>query len=149
MKGSKKAFLKSATDKKLHRTNRILKALILIMAGMVIYNSYRHATPLYYILFFFAGTMLSVVYNYIYHAEREGNQIKLTSNRWNIVMTVLLILLRFFGAIPILESLEVTWIYDAVYLFFIGLNFKKLKIMIKQLDEVVYKELLRLKMTKG
>ncbi|THD66453.1 hypothetical protein E7Z59_11645 [Robertkochia marina] len=144
-KGQKKQFLKSIEDKKLKRVNRISRLLILVLGGIVIYNSYQHATPFYYILFFFAGTLVSTIYNYIYSVEVQSNAIRLRSSRWNIAVTLLLLILRFGVAVPILEQIHVTWTYDAIFLFFIGLNVRKRKIIIRQIDNEVYKELLKFK----
>ena len=148
MKNSKNKILRSTADKKLLRTNRILRLLILIMGVTVIYNSYQHATPLYYILFFIAGMMVSTVYNYIYTVKHEDRKIKIRANKWNIALTVALIALRFFIGVSILESVQVTWAYDALILFFLGLYFRKIRIIIRQIDNMVYEELFKNKSLK-
>jgi hypothetical protein len=114
----------------------------------VIHDSFVHATPLYYVLFMFAGMFAGKVYDYTYSIESVSDKIKIRSNRWNIILTVILILLRFFFGKFLLESIHVVWVYDAIYLFFIGLYHTKLIIFVKQIDNIVYKELYKLKSSK-
>jgi hypothetical protein len=145
MKGSKKTFLKTAADVKLIRTNRFLRILILILGIIVIYDSFIHATLLYYVLFLFAGMIAGRIYDYIYSVENVSNNIKIRSNRWNIILTLVLVVLRFFVGKPLLESVHVAWAYDAIYLFFIGLYHSKLRVLVSQIDNMVYNELCKLK----
>ena len=137
---SRKQFLKQNADKKLLRLNRVLQILILCMTAIVLYDSVRHGTPLYYIGFYFAGLIFGRIFSLVLRVEKkeDSGQITLLSSRWNILITLLLLLLRFVFGKSLLESIHVLWAADALYLFFIGIYRSKWKGIVKQIDEVIY-----------
>lgn len=68
----------------------------------------------------------------------ETNEFVLNTNKWDLVFTVVLILFRFVYGIAFLESINIVWASDAIYLFFIGIYRSKWKGVVKQIDEIVY-----------
>jgi len=52
---------------------------------------------------------------------------------------------RYFAAARIFKAIDVIWISDAVYLFFIGMYIERIFIIIKQIDDLVYEYLMHLK----
>lgn len=55
-----------------------------------------------------------------------------------MIITILLLVIRFFAGRIILEEFNVIWATDGVYLLFIGIYYAKVKNMFKQIDEQVY-----------
>lgn len=114
------------------------------MGVIVIYDSLVHATPLYYILFFILGRVTGVVFRLFLSVDRQKDEkFEIRANQWNIVLSALLISLRFFWGEMLLEQLHVVWAKDAIYLFFMGLYLTKLKYITKQIDEHVYALILK------
>lgn len=120
---------------------------MLLLALVVLYDSIEHGTPLYYIVFFWIGLFIGRVYVRLMRVELKSpsDEITLISNRWNLVFTIFLLLFRFFVARQFLEVANVVYASDAVYLFFIGLYRSKIKGLISQIDEIVYRWILKYK----
>lgn len=119
---------------------RILLILIAIISAIVLYDSIVHKTPLYYIGFYFIGKYVGRVYRHFYTIkyEKEERIFSISSNRWNIIFTVLLIAVKVVLAKKMLHSLDVIWITDAIYLFSIGVYYSKWQSIIKQFDDLIY-----------
>lgn len=114
------------------------------MGVIVIYDSFIHLTPLYYVLFFALGRMAGIIYRLVFKIEKPQDEaFEIRTNRWNILLTAVLLFLHFLGGRFLLESVNIVWVKDALYLFFIGLYLTKLKIIIRQIDEFIYGSLLR------
>ena len=147
MKGTKKTYIKSKAETKLKRKRYLLNGLMFLLAMVVLYDSIEHGTPLYYIVFFWIGLFIGRVFMRLMRVEHESpsDEITLISNRWSLVLTVLLLLFRFFVARQFLEMAHVVYASDAVYLFFIGLYRSKIKGLIFQIDEIVYRWILKYK----
>ena len=147
MKGTKKTYIKSKAETKLKRKRYLLNGLMFLLAMVVLYDSIEHGTPLYYIVFFWIGLFIGRVFVRLMRVEHESpsDEITLISNRWSLVLTVLLLLFRFFVARQFLEMAHVVYASDAVYLFFIGLYRSKIKGLIFQIDEIVYRWILKYK----
>ncbi len=147
MKGTKKTYIKSKAETKLKRKRYLLNGLMFLLAMVVLYDSIEHGTPLYYIVFFWIGLFIGRVFVRLMRVEHESpsDEITLISNRWSLVLTVVLLLLRIFVARQFLEMAHVVYASDAVYLFFIGLYRSKIKGLIFQIDEIVYRWILKYK----
>lgn len=147
MKGTKKTYIKSKAETKLKRKRYLLNGLMFLLAMVVLYDSIEHGTPLYYIVFFWIGLFIGRVFVRLMRVEHESpsDEITLISNRWSLVLTILLLLFRFFVARQFLEMAHVVYASDAVYLFFIGLYRSKIKGLIFQIDEIVYRWILKYK----
>ncbi len=141
MKGTRKTYIKSKAETKLKRKRYLLNGLMFFLAIVVLYDSIEHGTPLYYIVFFWIGLFIGRVFVRLMRVEHESpsDEITLISNRWSLVLTVLLLLFRIFVARQFLEMAHVVYASDAVYLFFIGLYRSKIKGLIFQIDEIVYR----------
>ncbi|WKK65082.1 hypothetical protein [Lutimonas zeaxanthinifaciens] len=145
--GTKKTYIKSRAETKLKRKRYLLNGLMFLLAIVVLYDSIEHGTPLYYIVFFWVGLFIGRVYMRLMRVEHNSpsDEITLISNRWNLVFTIFLLLFRFFVARQFLEVAHVVYASDAVYLFFIGLYRSKIKGLIFQIDEIVYRWILKYK----
>ena len=113
------------------------------MATVVIYDSFVHGTPLYYILFMLFGAMVGNVFYLAYQVQFQpgGKSLALMSNGWSVLFLIVLVVLRFYLAEKILKTLHVVWISDATLLFFIGVYRTKWKVVITQTDEIYYRML--------
>ena len=138
---TKKTYIKQKAETKLKRKRYLLNSLMFLLAIVVLYDSIEHGTPLYYIVFFWIGLFIGRVFVRLMRVEHESpsDEITLISNRWSLVLTVLLLLFRIFVARQFLEMAHVVYASDAVYLFFIGLYRSKIKGLIFQIDEIVYR----------
>lgn len=139
----RKRFQKEHTDEKLKIFKRINISLILIMIVIVLHDSFVHNLPFYYILFVIAGLIIGRVVSFSQKVTKKEEEelLTLAVNPIGIIITILLLVFRFFAAKIILEQINVVWAADAVYLLFIGIYFSSVKNIVKQIDERVYKYL--------
>jgi uncharacterized membrane protein len=137
---SKKHYLKNKATKQIVRLNYIIKLLIGVMSIIVVYDSFVHQTPLYYIIFFFAGLIVGRIFIVTQKVEthHDSSEFGLVSSRWNVLIILLLIFFRFIAGKWLLEELHVVWPADAMYLFFIGIYRTRWKSIVHQVDEKVY-----------
>lgn len=138
--GTKRKYIKRQSNRKIRRLNHFLQAMMYLMAAIVLYDSFIHRTPLFYIVFYFAGLMVGKIFRYVMVVKRvkETNELVLTTSRWDLVFTILLLLFRFVYGAAFLESIHIVWASDALYLFFIGIYRSKWKGIVRQIDEIVY-----------
>jgi uncharacterized membrane protein AbrB (regulator of aidB expression) len=110
------------------------------MFGIVIHDSFVHALPFYYVLFFLGGIVIGrfVASSDKLVVKENVKQLTLEFNPIGIVVTLLLLVIRFFAGKLILEEFRVIWAADALYLLFIGIYYARIKHMIRQFDEKVY-----------
>lgn len=127
-------------DKRLKVTGKLYAILILLMLGVVIYDSFKHILPFYYILFGFAGYLVGYIIwlNQKVILTNENKSLSLSVNYFGKVFTILLLITRYFAGKIILEDYNVIWATDALYLTFIGIYFAKIKGIFKQIDEHLY-----------
>lgn len=127
-------------NKKIRANGRIYAVVILIMFGIVMYDSFRNDLPFHYILYAIAGILTGRIYYYTREILFDENTSRITyrSNPAGIIIGIVLLVLRFYAGNIILEAFNVMWITDAVYLFFIGVYLSKLKTMIKQIDDKLF-----------
>ena len=122
---------------------RIHLFLIFSMLAIVLYDSLDHGLPFHYVLFAVVG---AAVGRLVSLSQKVSNKISkeiftLETSRVGLtIITILLIIRLFIGSI-ILEEFNSVWAADAVYLFFIGYYYARLKNIIRQIDERVYKYL--------
>ena len=127
-------------DKKIRVTGRIYAMLILMMVGIVVFDSFKHTLPFYYILYGIAGYIAGY---FIWLSQRivlaEERQI-LSPEVHPIgkVITLLLLIIRYLAGKVILEQFNIIWITDALYLIFIGIYLAKIKNIFRQIDEQLY-----------
>ena len=140
---NKKTVLKNLADNKIKTLNIILRVLIAFMSIVVLYDAFVYGTPLYYILFFFGGLIIGKLYLKIYSVKQneETGKFNLNSGVLNIVLTLLLLSLRFIFGKQILDSFEFQYTSDALYLFFIGLYKSKWKAIIYHLENKLFSNL--------
>lgn len=138
---TKRKYIKQKANRRLRNLNHILLTTMYLMGIIVLYDSFIHHTPLYYMLFYFLGLVVGRIFSYVMAVERveKTNELVLKTSRWDLVLTFLLLFLRFTYGIAFLESMHVVWASDALYLFFIGVYRSKWKGMVKQIDEIIYR----------
>ena len=128
------------TDKRIRKSRRINILLIIVMSVIVIYDSFIHDLPFYYILYFLAGLIIG---HFLSFTEtvlllEDGKTMTLRRSWLSVVVNIILLVVRFFLGKILLLEFSVVWIMDAIYLFFIGIYFAKLKGLIRQVNEQFY-----------
>jgi len=148
--GTKRKFITQFADKRIKRSNLIIRITMLVMIGIVLYDSYVFKTPLYYVIFAWVGAIVGKLFFFSHKVQvnKENLELRLTTNRVSIVLLLLLIVVRFIIGRRVLESFHVIEISDALYLFFIGIYYTKWKVIINQIDELYYQVLTDLNKTK-
>lgn len=142
---TRKQFLRKKADKRLRRFELVIHIALALMWLVVLYDSFQHDLPFYYILFWLAGALAGRIYKYTYRVEfeEEGLEISLRTNRWSLVLLVLVIVIRFLLGKTLLESFNVIWAGDALYLFFIGVYHARWKGIVQQIDEIYYRLIIK------
>ena len=132
---------------KLKRTDLIIRLSIVIMFSIVLYDSYYFGIPFHYILFYFFGMLLGRIFKYSHKVQlnEETQMLNLTTNWVSILFLVGLILLRFIVGKPILESVHISKVSDALYLLFIGIYYSKWRVIVRQIEGIYYEMLSNLK----
>lgn len=136
----KETYLKQKAEKKLIVRHYILQALIVFMFVIVLYDSFKHQTPFHYICFLFLGLFIGRIYSITDRVKHgvESETFTITANTFSLVITLLLLSIRFFWGRSILEFANIQWTTDALYLFFIGIYWAKQKSIVRQMDEIIY-----------
>ena len=138
-----KQYRKQYTSKKVKMTQWVNIGLIVFMFGIVIHDSFVHNLPFYYILFILGGLIIGHFISKTAKVTfKEGAKvITVGSNLAGIIITLVLIVVRFFAGKLILDEFSIIWTADAIYLFFIGIYYSKIQNIIQQIDEDVYARL--------
>ena len=141
----RKKVVRSRTNSRIKRLTWMLRIMILVLTGFVIYDAIVLKTPLYYIAFLVAGRFAGTIYRKIYKVDHDSksDQFELNTGVFNIALTVMLIVFRFTFAEQLLQYLKIQWINDGLYLFFIGLHWSKLHILYNQMEEMTFQYLLK------
>ena len=137
---SKKRYIKDKANSQIVRLSLMIKVLIGIMGLIVVYDSIVHQTPLYYIAYFFVGLLVGKIFSFTQKVDGyvDIGEFSLISTKWNVLLILVLIMLRFVLGSWILDKMHVAWPADALYLFFIGLYRSRWKSIVNQIDERVY-----------
>jgi len=148
--GTKREFITHLADKRIKRSNLIIRVTMLVMILIVLYDSTVFRTPLYYIIFALVGAIVGKLFFFSHKVQvnEENLELTLTTNRGSIVLLILMIVVRFIIGRQVLESFHVIEISDALYLFFIGIYYTKWKVIINQIDELYYQVLANLNKNK-
>lgn len=141
----RKNVVRKRRNSRIKRLTWMLRIMILILSGFVVYDAIVLKTPLYYIAFLVAGRFAGTIYGKIYRVghDAQSDQFELNTGIFNIVLTVMLIVFRFAFAEHLLQYLKVRWINDGLYLFFIGLHWSKLQILYNQMEEMTFQYLIK------
>lgn len=136
----KSNFRKNHLDKKIKISSRIMNTLILVMFGIVIHDSYIHVLPFHHILYTVAGIFVGhlLAFSQKVVVADEQQKLRLEVHPIGKILTVLLLVVRFFAGELILEEFNAIWITDAIYLFFIGIYLSKVKNINYQIDDKMY-----------
>jgi uncharacterized membrane protein HdeD (DUF308 family) len=147
----RKKVIHKRLNSRIKRLTWMLRILILILTGFVVYDALVLKTPLYYIAFLVAGRFAGTIYRKIYRVDHdsESDQFDLNTGVFNVVLTVMLIVFRFAFAEQLLQYLRVQWINDGLYLFFIGIHWSKLHILYSQMEEMTFHYLVKNQKSRG
>jgi uncharacterized membrane protein len=136
----KETYLKQKADKKMIIRHYVLQGLIVLMFAIVLYDSFKHQTPFYYICFLLLGLFIGRIFSLtdrVNHAS-DSETFIITTSSVGLFITLFLLSMRFIWGRSILQYANILWATDALYLFFIGIYWSKLKSMVKQMDEIIY-----------
>ena len=138
--GTKDKYLKQRADKKLIVRHHVLQALIAFMFVIVLHDSFRHQTPFYYIFFLLLGLLIGRILSItdrVKHSSKSDT-FMIAPNALSLVITLLLLSIRFVWGRSLLGFADVMWTTDALYLYFIGIYWSKWRGMVRQMDEIIY-----------
>ena len=140
MTKQRNTFKKQFVDRKIRVKGRIYAMLVLVMVGIVVFDSFKHTLPFYYILYGIAGYIAGY---FIWLSQRivlaeEKQILSLEVNSIGKVITILLLIIRYLAGKVILEQFNIIWITDALYLIFMGIYMAKIKSIFRQIDEQLY-----------
>ena len=140
MKKKRSTFKKQYVDRRIRIQGRLYAILILIMFGIVVFDSFKHTLPFYYILYGIAGYIAG---SFIWLSQRvvlaeEKQLLSLEVHPLYKVLTILLLIIRYLTGKLILDQFNIIWIADALYLIFIGIYLAKVKNIFRQIDEQLY-----------
>ena len=132
-------FLKQKADKKLRLRHYIFHGLILLMFLIVLYDSFIHKTPFYYICFLLFGLFIGRIVSIADRVKNSGEKGNFTieSSPYGLIITLLLLSVRFVWGRHLLDFANVLWTTDALYLTFIGIYWSKWRSMLRQMDEII------------
>jgi len=136
----KKTYLKQRTEKKMLIRQYALQMLILFMFAIVLYDSFKHQTPFYYICFLLLGLFIGRIFSLTDRVKlaSESETFIITTSSFSLIITLILLSFRFVWGRSTLQFANVLWSTDALYLLFIGIYWSKLKSMVSQIDEIIY-----------
>ena len=114
--------------------------LILFMFAVVLHDSFVHELPFHYILFFIGGLSIGRILaaTQKFTVKKDMAILTIEGNPLAIIVTIILLVIRLFIGKLILADLNVVWTADALYLFFVGIYYAKIKYIVRQMDERVY-----------
>jgi len=113
------------------------------MFVVVIHDSFVHELPFYYILFLIGGMVIGrfVAATQKFSVNEDVGIMTIEGNPVAIIVTLILLVIRFFAGKLILEEFNIVWVADALYLLFIGIYYSNIKRIIREIDERVYTKL--------
>jgi len=143
----KNRFYHRYVSSKIIRSKFISSFMVGFLFVMVIYDSFTQDLPFYYILFILAGAVAGKVYQFTNRIRLNKSEkiIEFHLGVSTLIMILITFFVRYFAAARIFKAIDVIWISDAVYLFFIGIYIERIFIIIKQIDDLVYDYLMHLK----
>lgn len=142
----KKSFYQAYVGKGIRRTQMLQRGYLFAMFAIILHDSFVHGLPFYYILFALAGLLVERAYTATRKIEFDdsaGQMRERPGLAWLFVIAVLALRVPFGDwALP---KIHVVWFSDALYLFSLGLHFARLRSISRQIDELVYGYMVRLK----
>ena len=138
--GSRKEVLSEYMGKRLKRSRLILHISLAVLLVSVIRDSFTHDLPFHYILFFLGGLIIGRMFIMSHSVEYdvENMKIELKTNHWAIVFLMLLILVRFIVGPYVLNKFHFVYVSDALALLYLGIKWTKWRIILKDIDSLVY-----------
>ena len=115
--------------------------MVLFMFASVLYDSFVHDLPFYYVLFTIGGMILGRLFQ-MTRTIRLKEEEKVITQEFGLVSVVLLILVLIFknyAGERVFQDLNVIYFSDALYLFFIGFYFERIYDSQKKVEELTYR----------
>ncbi|MFK5856050.1 MAG: hypothetical protein QM503_07965 [Bacteroidota bacterium] len=140
---NRKRYHKEHSSKKVKVIRWINIWLIVFMFAVVIHDSFVHELPFYYILFLIGGLVIGrfVAATQKFSVNEDAEILTIEGSPLAIIITLILLVIRFFAGKLILEEFNIVWVADALYLLFIGIYYANIKRIIREIDERVYSKL--------
>ena len=131
-------FYREFVAPRTRRSRVIHRGFVFVMFAVVLYDSFVHDLPFYYILFALAGLLVQRVIRSTRKVDLNDDGLlqEHSGLAWLFVFAVLALRLPFGDWA--LQKVHVVWLSDALYLFSLGLHFARLKSISIQVDELVY-----------
>lgn len=113
----------------------------MVLSLIILYDSVVYDLPFHYILFIFLGQLVGNIYRYGHHIQFDSKNaaIHLKSNWWALLFFLILFLFRLVISPYLLNALHMVHASDALLLFHMGVYRSKWQVIIKQVDEMVYR----------
>jgi len=137
---ARKEFYKEYVDIKVRISMAVFILVFLIMFGIVLYDSFVHGLPFYYVLFFISGTLISFFLKNAHkiYWSNEDQKIMREMGLIGILFLVALILFRTALLPKILMALNLVYVSDAFLLIAMGIFWEKAHSITKQIEEIVF-----------
>jgi hypothetical protein len=137
---AKKNYHKNYVDRKVRIKKLIYLVIILIMFGIVLYDSFINGLPFHYILFFFIGSFMSRLLKKSQKVKWRETDNKFVEERniIGIIIVAIVIILRIFLFPGILTQLNVIFISDAFFLISTGWFSGRIKLLNDKLEEKAF-----------
>lgn len=130
-------------------TIRVLYLLLIIyLLSSVLYDSFVHEVPFYYILFFILGRLLGWILKYtqVLQWDEEERKVVKTQDKIALVIFIGFMLFRLFVLPSAVEwMIHPRLLSDALFLISAGVFYSGISIYTKQLNDLTLKELFKLR----
>lgn len=115
--------------------------LVIYLFGTVLYDSFVHALPFYYVLFFILGRLLGWVFHYtqVMRWDMVDEKVVKTQNKTALAIFISFMLFRLFILPSAVEwTIHPRLLSDALFLVSAGIFYSAIRIYSKQLNELVW-----------
>jgi len=144
----KKEIYHGFIHKRIRRIMLVFILVCLILFSIVLFDSFKHNLPFYYILFFIPGFALSLFFKKtqkIFWSEEEQQIIK-KMDFIGIILIITLILIRKIIFPLILKGINIIYVTDAILLITTGIFLGRVIFMWKKIKKIFFdKNLLKIK----
>jgi uncharacterized membrane protein len=141
LRKQKRQFYGEHVDRKFRVVNIVFTVMVLFMFASVLYDSFVHDLPYYYILFAFGGLILGRIFQLTRNirVREEDSTITQESGIISAIFLIVVLIFKNFLGEQVFQDLNVVYFSDALYLFFIGFYFERIYNSSKQVDEIAYR----------
>lgn len=137
----KRKVISDLSDRKLRLSRTFIKISTIVLSLIILHDSVVHDLPFHYILFVLLGQVVGTIYKYGHriHFDGDHSTIQLKTNRWALIFFMVLFLVRVVISPFMFDVLHLVHVSDALLLFHVGIYRSKWQVIIKQVDEMVYR----------